>query len=42
MSTTTTKPPLPVRPEPHERDGRQEPTPAPARPHACFALGVAA
>ncbi|WP_052808981.1 hypothetical protein [Streptomyces natalensis] len=27
------KPPLPLRPQPHERDGRQ-PAPEPARPHA--------
>ncbi|MFF9690520.1 hypothetical protein [Streptomyces sp. NPDC014623] len=25
---------LPMRPTPHERDGRTEPTPAPARPHS--------
>lgn len=25
---------LPMRPTPHERDGRTEPSPAPARPHA--------
>ncbi|MEV0874793.1 hypothetical protein AB0932_27455 [Streptomyces sp. NPDC006682] len=25
---------LPMRPSPHERDGRTEPSPAPARPHA--------
>ncbi len=25
-------PPLPIRPTPHERDGRQD-TPAPTRPH---------
>ncbi|WP_329039916.1 hypothetical protein OIE71_34770 (plasmid) [Streptomyces sp. NBC_01725] len=35
-----TRPPLPIRPEPHERDGRQEPSPAPARPHSL--IGVAA
>ncbi|WP_431776268.1 hypothetical protein [Streptomyces cucumeris] len=28
-----TKPPLPMRPTPHERDGRQN-APQPARPHA--------
>ncbi len=28
----TARPPLPIRPTPHERDGRTE-TPAPARPH---------
>lgn len=38
MSDTTTKPPLPVRPEPHERDGRQEQQPAPGRPHSYIAL----
>ncbi|MFJ2922892.1 hypothetical protein [Streptomyces sp. NPDC087307] len=26
--------PLPVRPQPHERDGRQEPPTEPARPHS--------
>ncbi|MGW3491542.1 hypothetical protein [Streptomyces sp. NRRL F-5630] len=31
------RPPLPVRPQPHERDGRQ-PQPEPARPHALLAL----
>lgn len=25
---------LPMRPTPHERDGRTEPPPAPARPHS--------
>ncbi|MFD5899797.1 hypothetical protein [Streptomyces sp. NPDC060366] len=34
MSDTQTKPPLPIRPEPHERDGRQEQCPETARPHA--------
>ncbi|MEU5547182.1 hypothetical protein AB0G85_33200 [Streptomyces sioyaensis] len=34
------KPPLPLRPQPHERDGRQ-PTPEPARPHAHYAALLA-
>lgn len=31
-----TRPPLPVRPQPHERDGRQDPSPEPVRPHSRF------
>lgn len=31
-----TRPPLPMRPTPHERDGRQD-SPTPARPHALLA-----
>jgi len=33
MMTAADRPPLPQRPTPHERDGRQ-PVPAPARPHS--------
>lgn len=36
-----TRPPLPVRPTPHERDGRQEPQSAPARPRSRFAALLA-
>lgn len=39
----TTQPPLPIRPTPHERDGRQEPPQAPPeqpRPHSRTALLV--
>ncbi len=32
MSATDTRPPLPMRPTPHERDGRQG-TSSPGRPH---------
>lgn len=32
VGRVSTRPPLPMRPTPHERDGRQ-PTPQPARPH---------
>ncbi|MER5556342.1 hypothetical protein ABT001_32595 [Streptomyces sp. NPDC002793] len=30
---------LPMRPTPHERDGRTEPSPAPARPHSALPEG---
>lgn len=32
------RPPLPVRPQPHERDGRQDAPAQPARPHSRTAL----
>ncbi|MFJ8957333.1 hypothetical protein ACIRO1_45310 [Streptomyces sp. NPDC102381] len=35
------KPALPMRPTPHERDGRQEPT-TPAKPHTRYAVLVGA
>lgn len=35
-----TQPPLPVRPQPHERDGRQDPSPQPVRPHTRLAALV--
>ncbi|MGW6310197.1 hypothetical protein ACWFRQ_38220 [Streptomyces niveus] len=41
MSDTQTKPPLPVRPEPHQRDGRQEPRPEPVRPHSRASVALA-
>ena len=34
-----TKPQLPMRPTPHERDGRQEPTPQPTRPRPSALAG---
>ncbi|MEU0032022.1 hypothetical protein [Streptomyces sp. NPDC006335] len=36
---TETKPQLPIRPTPHERDGRQD-SPQPARPHSRTSLLV--
>uniref|UniRef100_A0AAU1M5V1 Uncharacterized protein n=1 Tax=Streptomyces sp. NBC_00148 TaxID=2903626 RepID=A0AAU1M5V1_9ACTN len=35
------RPPLPVRPQPHERDGRQDQSPSPARPHTGLAALLA-
>ncbi|GAA2110654.1 hypothetical protein [Streptomyces synnematoformans] len=43
VHATTQPPPLPIRPTPHERDGRQEPPPVPPeqpRPHSRTALLV--